>query len=84
MPTRRFSGGTHAPPATRRPATSTVPASGVSKPAIRRSSVVLPQPEGPSRATISPRSTQSDASTTAGVVPYRFDTPSVWTIEHFM
>ncbi len=42
------------------PAIRTVPASGVSKPAIRRSSVVLPQPDGPSRATTSPCSTHSD------------------------
>ena len=54
---------------------SIVPASGASKPAIRRSSVVLPQPDGPSSATISPRSTQSCARSTAWTAPKRFDTP---------
>ena len=44
------------------------PSSGVSKPAIRRSNVVLPQPEGPRRAKNSPRSTESDTRSTAAVV----------------
>ena len=55
MPTRRRSGGTEPPaPATRRPPISIVPASGASRPAIRRSTVVLPQPDGPSSVSISP------------------------------
>ena len=37
---------------------SMVPASGTSKPAIRRRRVVFPQPDGPSSATNSPRSTR--------------------------
>ena len=36
------------------PSRNTEPESSVSKPAIRRSSVVLPQPEGPSKVTNSP------------------------------
>src|SRR5258707_6382409 len=51
---------------TRRPAMKISPALGCSKPAIMRSSVVLPQPEGPSRTSNSPsrmdRSTPSTAS----------------------
>ena len=42
------------------------PLSGVSNPAISRSNVVLPQPEGPSSAKNSPRSTISDTRSTAG------------------
>ena len=57
MPTRRFSGGIDpAGPATTSSETTTQPASGCSKPAITRSSVVLPQPDGPSTAISSPRS----------------------------
>ena len=36
------------------PCRSTVPRSGISSPAIMRSSVVLPEPDGPSSATSSP------------------------------
>ena len=36
------------------PAKSTSPSSGVSKPAMMRSVVVFPQPDGPSRVTKSP------------------------------
>ncbi len=39
------------------PFTRIVPSSGITNPAIDRSSVVLPQPELPSSAIISPRST---------------------------
>src|SRR5690606_25393771 len=53
--------------ATTSPATSTQPASGRSKPAMRRSSVVLPQRDGPSRHSTSPRATsRSRQSTAAG------------------
>ena len=49
----RFSGETHIPgPTTVRPRIAMVPASGVSNPAIRRSSVVFPQPLGPSNASV--------------------------------
>ena len=55
MPIRRCSGSTHEPlPATSRPPIATRPASGRSKPATTRSSVVLPEPLGPSSATSSP------------------------------
>ena len=42
----------------------------VSKPAIRRSSVVLPQPEGPSSVRNSPAATSSETSSTATTSPY--------------
>src|SRR5688572_21821995 len=71
MPTPRSSGGTGAvrpgvASATVRPPIVIVPSSGSSKPAMRRSVVVLPQPEGPSRARISPRSTAKDRPLSAG------------------
>ena len=50
--------------------------SGRSKPATMRSSVVLPQPEGPSSEKNSPRSTASDTPSTARTAPKLFDTPS--------
>ena len=85
MPTRRSSGGTQAPaPLTARSATSIAPASGRSNPATRRSSVVFPHPDGPRSATTSPRSTQSEAWSTATTSPKRFVTPSRRIIEHAM
>ena len=45
------------------------PRSGVSKPASIRSSVVLPEPEPPSRQKISPRWMSSDTSSTAAKSP---------------
>src|SRR5215813_3806481 len=51
MPTARCSTGTFtflAPSNSTRPSTEIVPSSGVSRPAMQRSVVVLPQPEGPS------------------------------------
>ncbi len=75
MPIRRSSGSTHAPsPATGRPAIAIEPASGASKPAIARSSVVLPEPLGPSSATSSPWPTARVAPSTARVRPNRFST----------
>ena len=47
---------------TSRPSRCTVPASGGTRPATTRSSVLLPLPDGPSRATTSPSSTCSDTS----------------------
>src|SRR5260370_27032660 len=41
------------------------PSSGISKPASRRNSVVLPQPEGPSSAKNSPGKISSDRPATA-------------------
>ena len=66
MPILRRSGSTHSPSsATVRPPMRTRPASGRSKPAIMRSSVVLPEPLGPSSATIWPWSTRREAPSTA-------------------
>ena len=58
IPTRRRSGGTIRPRAGHElPADGDAPASGASKPAIRRRVVVLPQPLGPSRARNPPAAT---------------------------
>src|SRR5688500_11929304 len=46
-----------------------VPASGFSRPAIIRSVVVFPQPDGPKRPKNSPCSTSRDTSSTARVDP---------------
>src|SRR3972149_2921390 len=57
MPTPRASGGTNSRPparATIRPPIRISPSSGASKPAMSRSVVVLPQPEGPTSPRISP------------------------------
>src|ERR1700704_2424592 len=43
-----------------------VPAVGCSRPAMQRSVVVLPQPEGPSSTTISPAAMRKLTSSTAG------------------
>jgi hypothetical protein len=45
------------------------PAEGSTKPAISRSVVVLPQPDGPSRHTKQPCSTVSEISSTTGSSP---------------
>ena len=58
------------------PASSTRPASGVSKPASRRSSVVLPQPEGPSSAKNSRSWISRVRPSTAVKSPKRFVTCS--------
>src|SRR5256714_9669625 len=47
------------------------PWSGVSNPAISRSNVVLPQPDGPSSAKNPPRSIDNDTRSTAGAAPNR-------------
>ena len=57
MPKSRAAGGR---PETSRPPSSIVPSSCGSRPAIARSSVVLPQPEGPRKQTNSPRDVQRD------------------------
>src|SRR5256885_16858513 len=54
------------------------PAVRSAKPAIVRSSVVLPQPDGPSSVKNSPSSISSDTSSTARTVPNVRDT---WSIE---
>src|SRR3954449_8138715 len=53
-----------------------VPSVGSSKPPIMRSVVVLPHPDGPSRAKKLPRSISSDRSSTAVVSSKRFVTRS--------
>ena len=57
------------------PASSTVPASGRSNPAIRRSSVVLPEPDGPSMVKNSPSATSRSTPATAASCPYMRRTP---------
>ena len=51
------------------PSTSTAPEVGWSKPASRRSAVVLPQPEGPSSASSSPGSIRRLSPARAAVLP---------------
>src|SRR5690349_14995117 len=60
-----------------RPSTRTSPASGTTKPAIVRISVVLPQPEGPSRVTSAPGGTDSVTESIAGVAPKCLTSPSM-------
>ena len=48
-----------------RPATLISPLSGVSRPAMQRSVVVLPQPDGPSSVKSWPSSTSNEMSSTA-------------------
>ena len=74
---RRSGGGTDPfASASTRPATAIRPRSGRSSPAIARSVVVLPQPDGPSRHTNSPSATLNERSRTAGFRPER-DTQAV-------
>src|ERR1051326_7478514 len=47
-----------------------VPSSGSSSPVIRRKSVVLPDPFGPTRPTVAPGLSWSDASTKRICLPY--------------
>src|SRR5579859_541009 len=54
------------------PSSRTVPALGVSKPAIMRRIVVLPQPLGPSKVRNSPRSTLRLICSTAALRPKYF------------
>ena len=56
-----------------RPSNSTEPVSGDSNPAMMRSVVVLPQPDGPSKPKNSPRSTATETSATAAVAPKRLE-----------
>src|SRR6266508_4129077 len=69
MPTLRSRGGTSTPCAgaeTSAPPMRISPALGCSSPATQRSVVVLPQPEGPSRTTISPAGTAKLTPSIAG------------------
>ena len=60
-----------------RPSTRIAPDSGMTKPAIERSSVVLPQPELPSSATISPRATSRLTRSSTRVAPYETVSASI-------
>ena len=71
MPKSRCAGGRCD---TSRPAISMLPASCASRPAITRSSVVLPQPEGPRKQTSLPFSTSSETSSSAVKAPKRLVT----------
>src|SRR5690349_15376746 len=73
MPTLRLFGGLFVMSA---PSTTIVPDVGCSKPAIIRSVVVLPQPDGPRNETNSPFSALRLKSSTATDWPKRFWTPS--------
>src|SRR6188472_2205735 len=69
MPRSRRRGGTRTPRSgddTTLPAMLISPDVGCSSPATQRSVVVLPQPEGPSRTTISPGATSKLTPSTAG------------------
>src|SRR5262249_48869494 len=72
MPTLRSSGSRSV---TGRSPKEISPASGVSKPATMRSVVVLPQPDGPSRAISSPSRTSRSSLSTATTLPKRFVRP---------
>src|SRR5690554_493943 len=72
MPRARFSGGTMTPEpasATTRSPIQMLPWLGCSKPAMQRSSVVLPQPLGPRRTRNLPLSTARLTSSTARTLP---------------
>src|SRR5437879_3640816 len=73
MPMSRSDVGTSV---TSAPSMKISPPSEVRNPATRLSSVVLPQPDGPSSVMNSPRSTLIQASCSATVLPKRFVTPS--------
>src|ERR1043166_7929609 len=69
MPISRSRGGSRMPCAgeeTTRPAMLIVPLVGCSSPAMQRKVVVLPQPDGPSRTTISPAGTAKLTPSIAG------------------
>src|ERR1700694_3874546 len=69
MPTSRSRGGTRMPRSgedTTLPAMLISPDVGCSRPATQRKVVVLPQPEGPSRTTISPAGTAKLSPSMAG------------------
>ncbi|GCC48728.1 hypothetical protein chiPu_0032652, partial [Chiloscyllium punctatum] len=66
MPMPRRSGGA---PTTERPPIRMSPSSGSNMPAIIRSSTVLPLPDGPNTATISPGSTASDNPSAGRATP---------------
>src|SRR5579885_3549347 len=57
------------------PPRSTRPSSGCSKPAMTRSVVVLPEPDGPSSVKNSPAATSTSTPATATTSPYVLRTP---------
>src|SRR5690606_16235424 len=72
MPTCRCSGSTNRPgPSTSTPAIATRPLVARSTPAITRRTVDFPDPDGPSRQTISPFRTANDTRSTAVTAPKR-------------
>ena len=73
MFTGRSNGGR---PETSAPPSSILPSSGRSKPAIMRSVVVLPEPDGPSIVKNSPRAMSRSTPSTAATSPYRFRRPT--------
>src|SRR4029077_11228636 len=73
MPISRRYAGTFV---TRWPSMAISPLSGIRKPPTRLSSVVLPQPDGPSSVISSPRRTNSETSSSAAILPKRLVTPS--------
>ena len=81
MPKSRAAGGSRD---TSRPAISIMPSSCGSRPAIARSSVVLPQPEGPRKQTNSPFVTSRSMFFSAVKRPKRFveaaDAQERWSI----
>ncbi len=66
---RRSGGSVRAGEDTTRSPTRISPAVGSTKPAISRSVVVLPQPDGPSRQTSAPCSIVNDTSSTTASGP---------------
>src|SRR3954467_12354564 len=73
METPRFAGGSAV---TSRLAIEIVPAVAVSRPAIRRNVVDLPQPEGPSSATRWPAGAENVMSSTAAAAPHALVIPA--------
>src|SRR5499427_2562672 len=73
MPISRRYGGTSV---IRWPSMAISPLSGIKKPPTRLSSVVLPQPDGPSSVISSPRRTSSETSSSAVSLPKRLVTAS--------
>ena len=63
-----------ATPFTTRPSSMTWPPLMTSSPAIIRSRVDFPHPDGPTNTTNSPSSMSSDAPWMTATEPYRFDT----------
>ena len=72
MPKSRAAGGSRD---TSRPPISMVPSFCGSRPAMARSSVVLPQPEGPRKQTSSPLAMSSETSFSAVKLPKRLTRP---------